>query len=100
MSRFLVFAGDRFYPGGGWHDFHSAYETAEGAVATAKQIVLDRVRAWSHVADSVAKKEIQVFSRIDTSRRSEVWMFGTFDIEADGEGGFANGVIIDQGDRQ
>ena len=94
MSRFLVFAGDRYYPGGGWHDFHSAHETEESAVATAKQLVLDRIRTWSHVADSTAKKEIKVFSRIDNSRVSEVWMFETFDFERDDKGGFVNGVIL------
>jgi hypothetical protein len=94
VSHFLVFAGSRFYPGGGWRDFHSAHATAEGAIETAKQLVIGRARDWSHVTDVDANKEVKVFTRIV----SDVWMFDTLITEADDEGGFTNGLVIDQGD--
>jgi len=47
MKRFLVFAGDNYYPEGGWGDFRGAYATKENALAAALAAAVD----WAHVAD-------------------------------------------------
>lgn len=36
MGRFLAFAFDNYYPGGGWHDFAGAFETVEAAKSAAE----------------------------------------------------------------
>ena len=51
MRRFIVFAGDEYYPSGGWLDFESSHDTLEAALLVAN--ALRRGRAdWSHVVDS------------------------------------------------
>ena len=37
MKRYLVFAGDTYYPNGGWDDIYGAYETSDEAVAAADE---------------------------------------------------------------
>lgn len=46
---FLLFAGDQYYPSGGWGDFVAAFPTlndAETAAATLRQ------RQWMHIVDT------------------------------------------------
>lgn len=33
MKRFILFAGDRYYPAGGWDDFIDSFDAVEDAVA-------------------------------------------------------------------
>jgi hypothetical protein len=40
MKRFLVFAYDAYYPGGGWTDFQSDHDTLEEARAAAFETVV------------------------------------------------------------
>jgi hypothetical protein len=35
MKRFLLFAGDTYYPGGGWQDFKKSFDTVLEAVKAA-----------------------------------------------------------------
>lgn len=35
MKRFLLFAGDTYYPSGGWQDFKKSFDTVLEAVKTA-----------------------------------------------------------------
>ena len=64
MRRFLVFAGDNYYPRGGWDDFHSDHETREAAVAIADQLLVDYplLRAakldWSQVVDASTGRQV------------------------------------------
>lgn len=37
IKRFVVFAYDTYYPGGGWSDFISSHDTMEEALGVAKQ---------------------------------------------------------------
>lgn len=41
MKRYLVFAFDYYYPGGGWNDFVSAHDTVEEAQKAGKDKNLD-----------------------------------------------------------
>jgi len=46
MKRYALFAGDYYYPSGGWNDFRGSFETVEAAV--------DAVAPhydWYHVVD-------------------------------------------------
>jgi hypothetical protein len=49
MKRYLVFAGDNYYPSGGAFDFVSALATLEEATAAANAF---KMRSdWAHVFD-------------------------------------------------
>ena len=45
MGIFLVFGGDSYYPGGGWHDYLGCYPTEELARAAAAASGKD----WWHI---------------------------------------------------
>ena len=47
LKRFLLFAGDTYYPCGGWHDFIGSYDSYEEAAANGD---IDR-NDWWHVID-------------------------------------------------
>lgn len=51
MKRYLVFADDIYYPGGGWEDFKDSFETELEAVAYSRGFVKDSY-SWAHVVDS------------------------------------------------
>lgn len=50
MERYLVFAGDHYYPSGGWDDFHGDYASLEQAKAIAAELEKEGGR-WAHIAD-------------------------------------------------
>lgn len=63
--KFLVFAGECYYPGGGWDDFVDHYDTKEEAVADARAWETDRgkhAEVWWHVVDV---KEDKIVSKSD-----------------------------------
>lgn len=45
MKRYLVFAGDDYYPNGGWGDFCCSYETEEDAINHLR-IFIDSSNIW------------------------------------------------------
>lgn len=49
---YLVFAGDNYYPGGGWEDFQSAHTTPEEADAAVEE--LRKINDWAQVVDLLA----------------------------------------------
>jgi hypothetical protein len=56
MNQFLLFAGDEYYPGGGWSDFRGSFKTVEEAEEKAIKPT-DREWAsnsydWWHIVDS------------------------------------------------
>lgn len=57
MKRFLVFAGDCYYPSGGWDDFHSDHDTADEA-----QKAAINAGDWWHVVDSQERRIVPDFS--------------------------------------
>ena len=50
MKRFLIFAGDTYYPIGGWKDFRGSADTIDEAADMVYKI--DGMVDWFHVVDS------------------------------------------------
>ena len=57
MRRYLLFAGEHYYPGGGWLDFVGAYLS----VYRAKAAKLPKDSEWAHVIDSKTGNEVGVW---------------------------------------
>ncbi len=51
---FLLFAGDNYYPSGGWSDFRGQYLTRELAEQAASSVRCD----WWHVVDLSTLSEV------------------------------------------
>ena len=51
MTGFLVFAGEHYYPNGGWGDFQSAHETAKEAQDAAVVRALADDYDWIQIVD-------------------------------------------------
>ena len=51
MKRYLVFAGDYFYPGGGWSDFVDSYKEVDDAIRVAVEEAKSDHR-WAHIVDT------------------------------------------------
>lgn len=55
MKRYLLFAGDTYYPSGGWSDFHSDHDTIEEALAAKNGLeYID----WYQIVDSTTVKVV------------------------------------------
>lgn len=55
-ARYLVFAGEAYYPAGGWHDFAGTTSTLEAARALGRAHPSD---AWYHVVDRKTGEEVE-----------------------------------------
>ncbi len=55
MNRYLVFAGDHYYPAGGFYDFIGDFSDVEEAKKIAKLKSYD----WAHIIDSQTKEEVK-----------------------------------------
>lgn len=66
--RYLLFAGDHYYPSGGWNDYRGCYETIFAA----------RVNGagydWSHVVDGLTMQIIPTKSEIIAELRRRLHM--------------------------
>jgi hypothetical protein len=70
MKPFLLFAGDSYYPSGGWGDFQGAFATREEAVAEGERRINLRsgwqqldgphedARDWYNVADALTLEQV------------------------------------------
>ncbi len=47
MNRYALFAGDRYYPSGGWEDYRGSFKTADEAMAEVTLVEF----TWAHVVD-------------------------------------------------
>lgn len=56
MKRWLLFAGDNYYPIGGWDDFQADFDTKEEAFDKAAESVIARACDWAHIVDSQTKE--------------------------------------------
>jgi hypothetical protein len=57
MNQYLVFAGETYYPCGGFKDFISSHTTLEDAqIARAKA---HKPQGWSHIVDLTTLKIIE-----------------------------------------
>ncbi len=55
--KFIIFAGDHYYPSGGWHDFHSFVDTLEETRKIFEKLS-KREWKWVHVLDVTTGKII------------------------------------------
>lgn len=62
MKRFLLFAGSRYYPSGGWGDFLGDFESAREARGEFKRLYREQTKlssdAWYEVVDTVTMKKV------------------------------------------
>lgn len=52
MKRYLLFAGDHYYPSGGWNDFVGSFDTAREAMEWAESKAIKDSDDWAHVVDT------------------------------------------------
>jgi hypothetical protein len=64
MLHYLVFAGENYYPGGGWLDFIGRYRTYEEALLVATEKGTPHY-AWAHIVH-----EDKIVLCIDAGRES------------------------------
>lgn len=57
MKRYLLFAGDVYYPVGGWDDFRGAYDTIEEAQSAS--LAYRDTYEWFHIVDTVEMKQVE-----------------------------------------
>ena len=50
MNNYLLFAGDNYYPSGGWEDFIGSFSTQEEAQDVGADKIEDEFN-WYHVVD-------------------------------------------------
>lgn len=61
MKRFLLFAGDWYYPSGGWDDFEKSFDTLEEARAAKIRTYPNGQiywQDWGHIVDSHTAKTV------------------------------------------
>jgi len=59
---FLLFAGDDYYPCGGWNDYRGTFTNQKDAVAKGKELVNGNYDWW-HVVDLDTSAEVEWGSR-------------------------------------
>ena len=65
MKQFLFFAGNQFYPYGGWNDFKASFDTAEQAHDEWIKSTTEKVYDWAHVVDLKSGEEVASYSLRD-----------------------------------
>lgn len=59
-KRYLLFAGENYYPGGGWYDYRGSFDTAEEASQAGGALHNKRINGawvdWWHVTDMLTGK--------------------------------------------
>lgn len=65
MKRYLLFAGDNYYPLGGWDDFEGDFDTADEALGRLTYLIerktfWNRVR-WGQVIDLELGKQVRTW---------------------------------------
>lgn len=61
VKRYMLFAGERFYPSGGWDDFLGAFDSTEGArahVAALKPRLHIEDGDWFQIVDTEAMEVV------------------------------------------
>lgn len=54
-KMFLVFAGEDYYPSGGWNDFVGSYPTLHEA----KEAAVKQRRDWWHIVDLTVMADVE-----------------------------------------
>jgi hypothetical protein len=56
MKRYMLFAGDDYYPAGGWDDFIGSFDSVEDAMASFPRDRYD----WWHIVDATIGQEVSI----------------------------------------
>jgi len=59
MNRYLLFAGDTYYPAGGWNDLKGDYTNLEEAKWVASMMYTERKCDWWQIVDTHINKIIK-----------------------------------------
>ncbi len=70
MKRFLLFAGDDYYPSGGWGDFVGSYDSVEEAIP-------DAYSEWAHIVDTATGDVVREGTRPRNRRTHTEWAWTT-----------------------
>lgn len=57
VKRYLVFAGEDYYPVGGWGDFQQSFDTQPDALACAQEH--EKEGKWTHVIDLGTGRQVE-----------------------------------------
>jgi hypothetical protein len=63
VKRYLLFAGDSYYPQGGWDDLQDSFDTSQEAIEAAKigdSMVVKAGYDWWHIIDSETMTRVVV----------------------------------------
>lgn len=52
LKRYLLFAGETYYPSGGWMDFIRSFDSKKDAVILARQLKSEGDIDWFHIIDT------------------------------------------------
>lgn len=74
MKRFLVFAGDHYYPRGGVDDYFGDYDSEPEVIAIANC----SAHEWSQVFDSVTEIVRQFSTNVESNNMKEVCPINVF----------------------
>jgi hypothetical protein len=59
MKQYFVFAGDNYYPDGGWKDFKGAFDS----IYEAKKFLNDRKQYdWWEIIDAINREVVERFN--------------------------------------
>jgi hypothetical protein len=78
-KRFLAFAGDQYYPDGGWRDFRGSSDNFEEAVKLIKG------RDWGHVVDGFTGEVWDISELTGMLQGSSIQLVETKDITIENE---------------
>lgn len=62
MKQYLFFAGDHYYPSGGWNDFRGDYETMEEVQAEWDKSYVEKAFDWGHVVDTSTGQSTRLYT--------------------------------------
>lgn len=66
-KRYLLFAGEFYYPGGGWEDFHGMFDTPEEAEAQIHAMVGTYYhQQWAQIVDLLTGTREEYRNRYNT----------------------------------
>lgn len=61
LKRYLLFAGDHYYPKGGWDDFRDSFDTIEAAMNAGEALLKAAPGCdWAHILDTETMRRVYI----------------------------------------
>lgn len=60
MKKYLLFAGEVYYPGGGWIDFKGSFDSVKDCINALSRIKKESDYDWYEIVDRDTQKELEV----------------------------------------